>query len=90
MRERGTPFLLFTVQLSADNASLTSAANVLGTELGDLDEGFGVAPIDLVRGVFCVRVKAASLSSIRYSEAVQGPFADVGIDPHHVQEEEGL
>jgi hypothetical protein len=61
---------------------LCSAAAQLGVSVADLDEEFGVRPLDAERGLYAVRVCSESLPVGDADQRnYQGPFSDPKIAP---------
>ncbi|SEO76293.1 hypothetical protein SAMN04487843_103403 [Methylobacterium sp. ap11] len=68
--------ILMTVQAGPQAPTLQEAARILGVTKSDVDASFGVVPIDEERGLFAVKVGAASVASRPASDAVRGPFSN--------------
>lgn len=71
------PMALVTVEGKGSAPTLDSAADQLGVHAEDIDQGFGVVPVDLKRGLFSVRVRADRLpADFNKREPYSGPFSD--------------
>ena len=72
-------FLLLTVDLGTSIPEPSHAAEILGVPLTDLDQSFGLLPVEIGSVVHAVRVRAKNLKLPR--PGVEGPFADPPIGP---------
>ena len=72
--------VLMTVSIEKADASLSEAAASLGVSSVDLDEGFGLVPIDLDRGLYAVKVRHDALPSADGAK-FRGPYSDPKIAP---------
>ena len=74
--------VLMTVHGLNGQPSLAQAAGELGVSVADIDQHFGVVPINPAEGLYAVQVKG---SSIRNDEAAsgdyRGPFSNPEIAP---------
>ena len=70
-------FALMTVEIKESVPSIGAAVARLGVAIEDVDTEFGVVPIDALRGIYSVRVRADRLAkSPEGQKAYQGPFSD--------------
>jgi hypothetical protein len=73
---------LMTVQGSGREApSLAEAAAQLGVSTQDLDEKFGVVPVDPSRGLYSVQVREGSVPAPDAGQPYRGPFSNPRIAP---------
>jgi len=74
---------LMTVQGSGQQApSLAEAAAQLGVSTQDLDEKFGVVPVDPSRGLYSVQVREGSVPATSDAgQPYRGPFSNPRIAP---------
>jgi hypothetical protein len=70
---------LVSVDLSGSTVNMEAAAEVLGVKVDDLDQEYGLVPLDLQTPLFGVRVRADRLIDKR--PGFRGPFADPPISP---------
>lgn len=78
--------VMVTVRLPANvaqDATPTSVATFLGINTSDLNEAFGVVPIDKSKGVFSLMMSPARLDNISEETKgfIEGPFANPKIAP---------
>ena len=73
---------LVTVDLGSASPEPSRAAEILGVPLTDLDQTFGLLPVEIGGSVFAVRVRSERLNLPR--PGVEGPFADPPIGPANV------
>ncbi|HKA15735.1 MAG TPA: hypothetical protein VKH41_12005 [Myxococcota bacterium] len=73
--------LMMTLQLDPGEASIEAVRRKL--ELGrlDLDEEFGVVPIDPEKDLFAILVDERVASELMGREGVRGPFSNPKIEP---------
>lgn len=75
-----SPTVLVTVTKLAGAPDLRAAAQQLGVKVEDIDASFGLIPIDVAAGTYCVQVISDRLpAGFEQRKPYQGPFADVGI-----------
>ena len=73
---------LVTVINIGSNPGMNDAALQLGVGVEDIDTAFGLVPIDVSTGLYCVQVLADTLpAGFERREPYQGPFANPGIAP---------
>ncbi len=73
---------LVTVTNIGCNPAMNDAALQLGVGVEDIDVAFGLVPIDVSAGLYCVQVVANSLPlGFEHRDPYQGPFANPGIAP---------
>lgn len=75
-------FMLVTVDLGAAHPEPSRAAEILGVPLADIDQSFGLLPVEIGGVVHAVRVRSGHLKLPR--PGVEGPFADPLIGPTSV------
>jgi len=75
--------VLMTVHGSNGQPSLAQAASELGVSIGDVDDQFGVVPIDPAEGLYAVQVKESSVETGRAGArgGYQGPYSNPEIAP---------
>lgn len=74
------PMVLMMVKGDKAAPTLAGAAELLKLEVGDLDAGFGVVPVDPERGLYSVRARADRVTADRSADDC-GPFSDPKIEP---------
>ena len=72
-------FMLLTVALGSASPDLGRAAAILGVPLADIDQTFGLLPVEIGGSLYAVRVRSEHLDLPR--PGVEGPFADPPIGP---------
>lgn len=73
---------LVTVTNIGRNPVMNDAALQLGVGVEDIDATFGLVPIDVSAGLYCVQVVADSLpAGFERRDPYQGPFANPGVAP---------
>ena len=72
-----------TVSAQHGAPSLADAAKQLGVQAADMDEAFGVVPVDPDRGLYAVQVHAAKLPPQPSSpgQPFRGPWSKPAIAP---------
>jgi hypothetical protein len=72
---------LYTIEWPKGKPSLAEAAAQLHVPESDMDEGFGVVPIDPAHHLYAVRVTTHNATSAAPQErAVSGPYSDPKIE----------
>ena len=77
------PLALMTVSLPHAVPSLAEAATQLGVALADVDETFGLVPVDPEKGLYAVQVRADKLPSETQDRGAgfRGPWSNPSIEP---------
>ena len=76
------PTALMTIVGGKTPPSLVEAARQLGLPVSDLNDAFGVAPIDAERGLYTVEVRAgAEPAQGDTSASYRGPYSNPRIAP---------
>jgi hypothetical protein len=80
------PTVMLTVKLPPGQATLDEARHRLGLAPGEVDEKFGLVPLDPAEGVYAVLVPAeagarAAASAAGQAGEVGGPYANPPIEP---------
>jgi len=74
--------VLMTVHGSNGQPSLAQAASELGVSVADVDDQFGVVPINPAEGLYAVQVKESSVEIRRAARGgYQGPYSNPEIAP---------
>jgi hypothetical protein len=73
--------LMMTLHLDPKEASLAAVKRKLGLQAGEIDEEFGVVPIDPDANLFTVLVEEGVVTKVQGQEGVRGPFANPKIEP---------
>ena len=82
MSEAGKNWVLMTVELGDRAPTLDKVAEVSGLPLAELDQAYGVVPIDRIKGLFAVQVQEAALANVKEPASdVKGPFSNPRIEP---------
>jgi hypothetical protein len=74
-------FALMKIEAPSGPPSLRQAADILGVGEGDLDQDFGVIPVDPAHDTYCVQVDERALEGAPRSGNVEGPFSNPPIEP---------
>jgi len=61
--------------------SIAAAAKQLGVAPADVDESYGVVPVDPVQGLYAVMVRADRIRTGDSSAPYRGPYANPKIEP---------
>ncbi|MFN4275113.1 MAG: hypothetical protein ACK4FJ_02350 [Ferrovibrio sp.] len=79
---------LMTILSRKGPPDIETAAASLHVAAEDIDQEYGILPIDPGQGLYCVRVRADSLpAAVSHGDAAsdgdayRGPFADLPIEP---------
>lgn len=72
--------VLLTAELG-DRATVESAREQLGLEAGEIDDSFGLVPVDPDRGLYALMVEDAAAARLSGTTGVQGPFSNPVIEP---------
>jgi hypothetical protein len=75
------PTVLVTVTLPPGPATLAAALGRLGLSAGEVDEGYGLVPIDPDHGEYALLVTAAAAARVTGRPGVGGPYANPPIEP---------
>lgn len=67
---------LATVVAHDHSPSLAFAAKQLGVRTSDVDNAYGVVPLDPVRGLYAVLVRADRLQPPSEEDTFQGPYSN--------------
>ncbi len=73
--------LMMTLKLDPKEASLGAVMRKLGLRPGEIDEEFGVVPIDPDAHLFTVLVEQGAVDKMQGQEGVRGPFSNPKIEP---------
>ncbi len=75
------PKILMTI-VADKPPSLAEAAALLGVAVADLNEAFGVVPVDAAQGLYAVEVDADKVpAQAKEGEPYRGPFSSPRIAP---------
>ena len=74
------PKVLMTI-VADKPPSLAEAAALLGVAVADLNEAFGVVPVDAGQGLYAVEVDADKLPAQSAGQPYRGPFSSPRIGP---------
>jgi len=72
---------LATVIAQGKSPSLAFAAKQLGVEASDVDDAYGVIPLEPIRGLYAVLVRADRLQPPSEADTYHGPYANPKISP---------
>jgi hypothetical protein len=79
------PMVLMTVHGSDGAPSLAQAASELGVSVADIDDKFGIVPINPAEGLYAVQVKETSIDARAAAGAdrsnYRGPYSNPQIAP---------
>lgn len=76
------PMVLMTVHGSNGAPSIAQAATELGVSVTDIDDKFGVVPIDPAEGLYAVQVKESSVGAGQADRRnYRGPYSNPPIAP---------
>ena len=79
------PMVLMTVHGSDGAPSIAQAASELGVSVADIDDRFGIVPINPAEGLYAVQVKESSVDARGTGDAdrskYRGPYSNPRIAP---------
>jgi hypothetical protein len=77
------PMVLMTVHGSDGAPSIAQAASELGVSVADIDEKFGIVPINPDEGLYAVQVTESSIDSRTAADGsnYRGPYSNPRIAP---------
>ena len=79
------PMVLMTVHGSDGAPSIAQAASELGVSVADIDDKFGIVPINPAEGLYAVQVKESSVDARGTGDAdrskYRGPYSNPRIAP---------
>ena len=79
--------LLYTLRLDPQDASPQGVTKLLNLDVGDLDEDFGVVPIDPDKSLYSILVDERAVPSTNEAVGdVKGPFANPRIEPFNIKD----
>lgn len=75
------PTVMLTVELSLANATLAAARELLDLAPDEVDEEFGLVPVNPVKGTYAILVTATAGSRAHGVSGAAGPYANPRIEP---------
>ncbi len=75
------PTVMVTVELPPERATLAAAREQLGLAEDEVDEDFGLVPLDPDRGTYAVLVRAEAGSRAAARPGAKGPYENPTIGP---------
>ncbi len=77
----GSEMALMTVVSPGEKPTHRVAAEQLGVQMADIDQAFGIVPVDPEQGFYAVQVRADRLPPASRSNSYRGPFSNPKIEP---------
>lgn len=75
------PTAMLTLPLAGDEPTLATARELLGLAPEEVDEEFGLVPIDPESGTFAILVTAEAGARVGGRRDARGPLADPPVEP---------